>query len=238
MATLSILKIDEVTAGYGKAVVLENMSLEVKDGECHAVLGPNGAGKSTLLKTITGTVVPTAGEIKFLGESIKGMDTYKIARKGISLSPENRRLFPDLTVNENLTIATIFSDESRKEENLNFVYEIFPRLKERFSQKAGTMSGGEQQMLAIGRALMMDPKILLLDEPSMGLAQIIKEQIFNGIKKIRETGKTILLVEQDATMVMPIADKISIFEHGRIIFEGSSDELKNNDSIKSAYLGL
>lgn len=235
---MSILKIDEVTAGYGKAVVLENMSLEVKDGECHAVLGPNGAGKSTLLKTITGTVVPTAGEIKFLGESIKGMDTYKIARKGISLSPENRRLFPDLTVNENLTIATIFSDESRKEENLNFVYEIFPRLKERFSQKAGTMSGGEQQMLAIGRALMMDPKILLLDEPSMGLAQIIKEQIFNGIKKIRETGKTILLVEQDATMVMPIADKISIFEHGRIIFEGSSDELKNNDSIKSAYLGL
>ena len=235
---MSILKIDEVTAGYGKAVVLENMNLEVKDGECHAVLGPNGAGKSTLLKAITGTVIPTAGDIKFLGESIKGMDTFKIARKGVSLSPENRRLFPDLTVNENLTIATIFADESKKEETLNFVYEIFPRLKERITQKAGTMSGGEQQMLAVGRALMMDPKILLLDEPSMGLAQIIKEQIFNGIKKIKETGKTILIVEQDATMVMPIADKISIFEHGRIIFEGTSGELKNNDSIKSAYLGL
>lgn len=236
--TLSILSLKEITAGYGKAVVLENLSLNVKDGECHAVLGPNGAGKSTLLKAITGTVVPTAGEIKFLGEKINGMDTHKIARKGVSLSPENRRLFPDLTVNENLTIATIFADQSKSEENLNFVYEIFPRLKERASQKAGTMSGGEQQMLAVGRALMMNPKILLLDEPSMGLAQIIKEQIFNGIKKIKETGKTILIVEQDATMVMPIADKISIFEHGHIIFEGTSDELKNNDSIKSAYLGL
>jgi branched-chain amino acid transport system ATP-binding protein len=235
---LPMLDIKQITAGYGKATVLENLSLSVIEGQCHAVLGPNGAGKSTLLKSITGTVHPNIGQIIFKEKDISNEKTHNIARMGISLSPENRRLFRDLSVKENLEIATIYSINKNIKKNLDFVYQIFPRLKERINQKAGTMSGGEQQMLAIGRALMLEPEILLLDEPSMGLAHIIKEQIFEGIKKIKETGKTILIVEQDATMILPIADKISIFEHGNIVWEGNPSELSGNNSIKSAYLGL
>jgi len=235
---LSILKITDVVSGYGKAIVLDGLSLEVEEGKCHAVLGPNGSGKSTLLKTITGTLKPYKGEIYFKDSKITGMNTFKISRMGISLSPEGRRLFPDLTVKQNLEIATMFTQDKEKESKLEFVFNIFPRLKDRINQKAGTMSGGEQQMVAIARAIMIDPEILLLDEPSMGLAHIIKEQIFEGINKIKETGKTILIVEQDATMVMPISDSISILEHGRIKWSGNVSELENNDSLRNSYLGL
>jgi branched-chain amino acid transport system ATP-binding protein len=191
---LLILSLKNITAGYAKAVVLEDMNLDINEGECHAVLGPNGSGKSTLLKVITGSVFPAKGSIFFLGNEITGRKTFEIARMGVSLSPENRRLFPDLSVKENLEIAMVYESTKSKKNSMEFVFEIFPRLKERITQKAGTMSGGEQQMLAIGRAIMLNPKVLLLDEPSMGLAHVIKEQIFEGINKIRSTGKTILIV--------------------------------------------
>ena len=235
---LLILSLKNITAGYAKAVVLEDMNLDINEGECHAVLGPNGSGKSTLLKVITGSVFPAKGSIFFLGNEITGRKTFEIARMGVSLSPENRRLFPDLSVKENLEIAMVYESTKSKKNSMEFVFEIFPRLKERITQKAGTMSGGEQQMLAIGRAIMLNPKVLLLDEPSMGLAHVIKEQIFEGINKIRSTGKTILIVEQDATMVMPIANKISIFEHGKIKWEGNPKDLTKDNSIRNAYLGI
>ena len=239
MPTLSILELKNVISGYGSAIVLEDLSLSVEEGECLAVLGPNGAGKSTLLKTITGTVVPKSGEVIYLNENITGYDTYKITRKGVSLSPENRRLFRDLTVMENLELGGLYSQEKDSlSQEIKRVFEIFPRLEERKSQLANTMSGGEQQMVAIARAMTAKPKILLLDEPSMGLAHIIKEQIFEGIRKIKELGMTILIVEQDATMVMPIADKVAILEHGKILKEDTPENIQKDNYIRDAYLGV
>jgi len=236
---LSILELNQVTSGYGSAIVLEELSLTIEEGECLAVLGPNGAGKSTLLKTITGTVVPKKGTIHYLGEEITGLDTYKIVRKGISLSPENRRLFRDLSVMENLTLGGLYGQNKENiDQEIKRVFEIFPRLEERKSQLANTMSGGEQQMVAIARAMTSKPKILLLDEPSMGLAHIIKEQIFEGIQKIKELGMTILIVEQDATMVMPIADKVAILEHGKILKEDTPENIQKDNYIRDAYLGV
>lgn len=235
-----MLTLKNISVGYGKAIILEKLSLSVEKGLCYAVLGPNGAGKSTLLKSITGSLKLNEGMILYNNIEISKLPTYKISRLGIALAPEARRLFPDMTVKENLEIATYFRKKAAKEkgENYRFVYDIFPRLKDRENQKAGTMSGGEQQMLAIGRALMNSPDLLLLDEPSMGLAHIIKEQIFDGIEKIKKNGKTILIVEQDASMIMPIADKISILEHGKITWTGNSAEIENNNSLKSSYLGI
>ncbi|HOO31529.1 MAG TPA: ABC transporter ATP-binding protein [Thermotogota bacterium] len=236
---MSILELNQVTSGYGSAIVLEELSLTIEEGECLAVLGPNGAGKSTLLKTITGTVVPKKGTIHYLGEEITGLDTYKIVRKGISLSPENRRLFRDLSVMENLTLGGLYGQNKENiDQEIKRVFEIFPRLEERKSQLANTMSGGEQQMVAIARAMTSKPKILLLDEPSMGLAHIIKEQIFEGIQKIKELGMTILIVEQDATMVMPIADKVAILEHGKILKEDTPENIQKDNYIRDAYLGV
>ena len=236
---MSILKLSNVTSGYGSATVLEGLSLEIEEGQCLAVLGPNGAGKSTLLKTITGTVVPTKGKIEFFNEDITGMSTYKIVRKGISLSPENRRLFRDLSVMENLKLGGLYGhDKENLEREVEKVFEIFPRLAERKTQLANTMSGGEQQMVAIARAMTANPKILLLDEPSMGLAHIIKEQIFEGIQKIKKLGMTILIVEQDATMVMPIADKVAIIEHGKILKEDTPENILKDNYIRNAYLGV
>jgi len=236
---LSILKLSNVTSGYGSAIVLEGLSLDIEEGQCLAVLGPNGAGKSTLLKTITGTVVPTEGKIEFLKEDITGWSTYKIVRKGISLSPENRRLFRDLSVQENLKLGGLYAhDKEKLEQEIEKVYVIFPRLAERKTQLANTMSGGEQQMVAIARAMTANPKILLLDEPSMGLAHIIKEQIFEGIQKIKKLGMTILIVEQDATMVMPIADKVAILEHGNILKEDTPENILKDNYIRNAYLGV
>lgn len=236
---MSILKLSNVTSGYDSAIVLEELSLEIEEGQCLAVLGPNGAGKSTLLKTITGTVVPKKGKIEFLNEDITGMNTYKIVRKGISLSPENRRLFRDLSVMENLRLGGLYGhDKEELEREIEKVFVIFPRLAERKTQLANTMSGGEQQMVAIARAMTANPKILLLDEPSMGLAHIIKEQIFEGIQKIKKLGMTILIVEQDATMVMPIADKVAIIEHGKILKEDTPDNILKDNYIRNAYLGV
>ena len=236
---MSILKLTDVTSGYGSAIVLEGLSLEIEEGQCLAVLGPNGAGKSTLLKTITGTVVPKEGRIEFLNEDITGLNTYKIARKGISLSPENRRLFRDLSVQENLKLGGLYGhDKEDLEREIEKVFVIFPRLAERKTQLANTMSGGEQQMVAIARAMTANPKILLLDEPSMGLAHIIKEQIFEGIQKIKKLGMTILIVEQDATMVMPIADKVAIIEHGKILKEDTPENILKDNYIRNAYLGV
>ncbi|MEA1884117.1 MAG: ABC transporter ATP-binding protein [Thermotogota bacterium] len=236
---MSILKLTNVTSGYGSAIVLEGLSLEIEEGQCLAVLGPNGAGKSTLLKTITGTVVPTEGKIEFCNEDITGLSTYKIVRKGISLSPENRCLFRDLSVQENLMLGGLYGhDKEDLEREIEKVFEIFPRLAERKTQLANTMSGGEQQMVAIARAMTANPKILLLDEPSMGLAHIIKEQIFEGIQKIKKLDMTILIVEQDATMVMPIADKVAIIEHGKILKEDTPENIRKDNYIRNAYLGV
>ncbi len=236
---MSILELKNVMAGYGSAVVLEDLSLHIEEGECLAVLGPNGAGKSTLLKAITGTVTPKSGEIIFSGENIAGLETFKITRKGISLSPENRRLFKDLTVMENLELGGLYSQENEAlAGEIDRIFKIFPRLAERKSQLANTMSGGEQQMVAIARAMASKPRILLLDEPSMGLAHIIKEQIFEGIKKIKELGMTILIVEQDATMVMPIANRVAILEHGRILKEDTPENIQKDNYIRDAYLGV
>ncbi len=236
---MSILELNKITSGYGSAIVLEELSLKIEEGECLAVLGPNGAGKSTLLKTITGTVVPKEGTIHYIDEDITGLETYKIVRKGISLSPENRRLFRDLSVMENLTLGGIYSqNKDNIDQDIKRVFKIFPRLEERKSQLANTMSGGEQQMVAIARAMTSKPKILLLDEPSMGLAHIIKEQIFEGIQKIKELGMTILIVEQDATMVMPIANKVAILEHGKILKEDTPENILKDNYIRDAYLGV
>ncbi|HPE68315.1 MAG TPA: ABC transporter ATP-binding protein [Thermotogota bacterium] len=233
------LELQHVMAGYGKAIVLEDVCLALEEGKCLAVLGPNGAGKSTLLKTITATLHPLKGKVFFFSQEITRKRTFEIARMGMALSPENRRLFPDLSVRENLLAGAMYgpSAESHQRE-MQRVFAIFPRLEERQEQLAKTMSGGEQQMVAIARAMMLAPKVLLLDEPSMGLAHIVKEQIFEGIEKIKRTGKTILIVEQDATMVLPIADHVAILEHGNVVWNGSPDQIRKDKKIMKAYMGV
>jgi len=235
----NLLEIKKVYHYYGKARALEEINLKVENQSLDSVIGPNGAGKSTLLRVISGLEEPDRGKIEFLGERIDDMKAYKIAKKGISHCPERRRLFYDMTVAENLRLgAYSLRDMKKYNELLDFIYEIFPRLKERLKQRAGTLSGGEQQMLAIARAIMSNPKLLLMDEPSLGLAPKVKKSIFDAIEKIKKEGTTTLLVEQDAVLAMDVSQNIHVLEEGKIEMRGTKEELKREPRIKQVYLGI
>ncbi|MBO4819787.1 MAG: ABC transporter ATP-binding protein [Firmicutes bacterium] len=231
-----LLKIDNINVYYGSIHAIRNVSFHVDEGEIVTLIGANGAGKSTTLNCIAGLLHSDTGDIVFNGESLKKVPGYKIVNKGLSLVPEGRRIFLQMTVEENLQMGA-YSNPSGEAESKERVFELFPRLKERRSQIAGTLSGGEQQMLAMGRALMSKPKLMMLDEPSMGLSPILVEQIFDIIKNLNDAGTTILLVEQNAAAALDVADRAYVMETSRIVMEGNASELKESDKIRSAYLG-
>lgn len=234
-----LLELSKVYHYYGQARALEEINLTVEEGSLIAVIGPNGAGKSTLLRVISGLEEPDRGKVTFLGERIDGLKAHKIANMGIAHCPERRRLFYDMTVLENLKLGgKVIKNRETLKEQLDFVYEIFPRLEERKRQRAGTLSGGEQQMLALGRSIMSNPKLLLLDEPSLGLAPKIKKKIFDAIQKIKSEGTTTLLVEQDAVLAMNVSDYIHVLEEGKIEMRGTKEELEKEPRVKKVYLGI
>ncbi|WP_412758430.1 ABC transporter ATP-binding protein [Mitsuokella multacida] len=233
-----MLKIDNIDVYYGAIHALKGISLEVKEGEIVTLIGANGAGKSTTLRTISGLLKPKTGSITFLGQNIEGVRAHEIVKKGISQVPEGRRVFAEMTVMENLDLgAFVRKDKAGIQQDLKHVFELFPRLEERKNQSAGTLSGGEQQMLAMGRALMSRPKLLLLDEPSMGLAPLLIKEIFNIIVDINKSGTTVLLVEQNANMALSIANRAYVLETGRITLSGSAKELAASEDVRKAYLG-
>ena len=234
----AMLEIDNINVYYGAIHAIKGISLTVSEGEIVTLIGANGAGKSTTLRTISGLLTPKGGGIKFLGETISGIPAQDIVRAGISQVPEGRRIFANMTVMENLELgAYIRSDKAGIEQDYQMVFERFPRLAERKTQQAGTLSGGEQQMLAMGRALMSRPKLLLLDEPSMGLAPLLIREIFNIIVDINKAGTTVLLVEQNANMALSIANRAYVLETGRITLSGDAQELAASEDIRRAYLG-
>ena len=234
-----LLEMKKVYHYYEKAKALEEVNLKIEKGTLDAVIGPNGAGKSTLLRVISGLEEPDRGKVEFLGERIDGMSPHKVAKRGIAHCPERRRLFYDMTVMENLELgAYTLKNKSKMIELLDFVFEIFPRLKERRKQRAGTLSGGEQQMLAIGRAIMANPKLLLMDEPSLGLAPKIKDKIFEAIQTVKKEGTTTLLVEQDAVLAMEVGETIHLLEEGKIEMRGTKEQLMREPRIKKVYLGI
>jgi branched-chain amino acid transport system ATP-binding protein len=233
-----LLEIRELSVSYGKAMALENVSLRVAEGEFVAVLGPNGAGKSTLLKAISRSQ-PSTGVLELRGESLQRYPAHAVVGKGICHCPEGRRLFPELTVLKNLMLgAYLRRDKAAIEADLEQVYHLFPILQERAAQVVSTLSGGQQQMVAIGRALMGKPALLLLDEPSVGIAHRLKMEIFGAIKRIQKSGTAILMAEQDAQSALRIADRVYVLEHGRVGREGTSAELAVDDYIRQAYLGV
>ena len=233
-----ILSVQNVSKSFGTDEILKNVSFHIEDHEKAAVVGINGAGKSTLLNTITGLVHGSQGSIEFQGKNIFNMAPHKIVGMGISMSPEGREIFPALSVQENLRLgAYIRKDTAGIDSAYQRVYDLFPRLKERVNQSAGTLSGGEQQMLAIGRALMSDPQLLLLDEPSLGLAPNLVLLIFDLIKSINQQGTSILLIEQNANMALSIAHRAYVMETGTITLSGDAQQLKNDDKVRKAYLG-
>ena len=233
----TVLTVDNINVYYGAIHALKGISLDVNRGEIVTLIGANGAGKSTTLHTISGLLRSKTGDIEFLESSISHVPAHKIVSMGISHVPEGRRIFQGLTVQENLEMGAFVTKKDRIAHNLEYVYEQFPRLKERTSQIAGTLSGGEQQMLAMGRALMSDPELLMLDEPSMGLAPILVDQIFEIIVNLNKAGTTILLVEQNAQMALSVADRAYVIETGRITLSGTGKELAQSDEVKKAYLG-
>jgi len=233
-----MLELDDVHVFYGNIAAVQGLSLTVNDGEIVTLIGSNGAGKSTTLRTISGLLRPKQGRITFLGRQLNGVEGHDVVARGITHSPEGRRIFPRMTVDENLDLgAFLRTDKSEVEQDRQRVLELFPRLAERLSQKAGTMSGGEQQMLAVGRALMGRPKLLLLDEPSMGLAPVLVDLIFDTIATIRQQGTTILLVEQNALAALRIADRAYVLESGSLKLQGSAAELARDSEVVNAYLG-
>ena len=232
----NILEIKDLQVRYGGIEAVKGISLEVPEGEIVTLIGANGAGKSSTLRTIAGLVKPAAGSIYFNGEDITGMDANEIVKRGITLVPEGRRIFPDMTVLENLKIGAYLRNDDLTED-LEWVFSLFPRLKERSWQAGGTLSGGEQQMLAVGRALMSRPKVIMMDEPSLGLAPIIVKGIFDIIKEINKQGVTVLLIEQNANMALKTADIGYVMETGRITLQGTGAELLTNEAVKAAYLG-
>lgn len=233
-----MLKINQLSAAYGKAMALENISLEIKPGELVAVLGPNGAGKSTLLKVIS-RAITSQGQLDFNGKSLHDYPTEAVVGLGICHCPEGRRLFTELTVTKNLLLgAYLRNNKAEVEKDLARVYELFPILAERGAQIVSTLSGGQQQMVAIGRALMGAPKLLLLDEPSVGIAHRLKMEIFNAIRQIRDSGVAILMAEQDAQSALQIADRAYVLEHGHVAQEGSAKALASDDRIRKIYLGV
>jgi len=234
-----MLELKSVDAGYASFQALFGVSLNVEAGEAVGVIGPNGAGKTTLMRVISGLIRPTKGSIAMEGTDVLATPPHKIIELGIAHVPENRRLFPRLTVEDNLKMGAFTRAARPKfEQRREFVFDLFPRLKERRGQFAGTMSGGEQQMCAIGRALMSDPKLLLLDEPSAGLAPVVVQQVFELVKRIRASGLTVLIVEQNVKQVLRVVDRAYLLEAGSIRISGTSAELLESDTIKQAYLGV
>ena len=233
-----ILHVKNLFVSYGGINALRGVSVDVEQGQIVSLIGANGAGKSTLLRTISGLVKAQSGSIEFRGEEISGNAIDSICKKGIALVPEGRHVFTDLTVAENLKIgAYLRHDKEEIQKDTDWVYELFPRLKERSWQYAGTLSGGEQQMLAVGRALMSRPRLMMMDEPSLGLAPLIVQQIFGIIEEIKKRGVTILLIEQNANMALKIADNAYVLETGEITLQGSGAELLQNEKVREAYLG-
>ncbi len=233
-----MLEVSKLNAGYGEVQVLWNVGLKVKRGEIVSLIGANGAGKTTTLKSIMGIIRPFSGTIRLNGMEIMGLPTHDIVRKGIALVPEGRHLFPKMTVIENLRMGAYAVDDSKYKDLLERVFQIFPVLRERKDQLASTLSGGEQQMLAIARGLMSDPKLLMLDEPSLGLAPKIVKKVMKVVSEIRDEGVTVLLVEQNAKMSLEISDRGYVLETGKVVLEGTSEELLRNEHVRKAYLGL
>jgi branched-chain amino acid transport system ATP-binding protein len=234
-----VLTLEQVAAGYGSFQALFDVSLEVQAGEAVAVIGPNGAGKTTLLRVISKLIEVSAGEVRFEGESLNPVPAHRVIELGISHVPENRRLFPRLSVEDNLRIGAYTpAARARFAERLAHVFELFPRLAERRTQMAGTLSGGEQQMCAIGRGLMSGPKLLLLDEPSAGLAPVIVQQVFELVDRIRAEGFTVLIVEQNIRQVLQVVDRAYLLETGQIKLSGTAEQLLASDDIRRAYIGL
>ena len=231
-----MFEIKNLIVNYGGIEAVKNISFKVEDGSIVTLIGANGAGKSTTLRTISGLVKPRSGSITFNGEDITGKDPTSVVSRGITMVPEGRKIFPDLTVLENLRIGAYLRKDNL-DSDIEWVYSLFPRLKERNWQYGGTLSGGEQQMLAVGRALMSRPKLMMMDEPSLGLAPLVVKDIFSIIRKINEEGVTILLVEQNANMALQVADMAYVMETGRITISGPGRELMANEEIKKAYLG-
>ncbi|MBD3878932.1 MAG: ABC transporter ATP-binding protein [Quinella sp. 1Q5] len=235
---MAMLEVKDINVYYGAIHAIKGISLAVEEGEIVTLIGANGAGKSTTLRTISGLLKPKTGEISFLGKNIAGMPAHKIVREGISQVPEGRRIFAEMTVQENLELGAFTRTDTEEIQNdFKMVFGRFPRLEERKSQLAGTLSGGEQQMLAMGRALMSRPKLLLLDEPSMGLAPLLIREIFSIIADINKTGTTVLLVEQNANMALSIANRAYVLETGRITISGDAKKLAASEDIRKAYLG-
>ncbi len=233
-----MLRIEHLTCHYGVIRALNDVTITVGDEGIYAVVGANGAGKTTLINSIVGLVRPTSGSIQYQGEELTVLPPHEIIKRGIALCPEGRKIFKTVTVLENLYAgAYTLKDKKIIQDNIESVFELFPRIKERQKQVAGTLSGGEQQMLAIGRALMSNPKLLLLDEPSMGLAPILVEQIFSTIVEMNKEGTTILLVEQNAQMALSVAKRAYVLEMGRIAMQGEASALADNEEVKRAYLG-
>ncbi|MDM8313186.1 MAG: ABC transporter ATP-binding protein [Clostridium cadaveris] len=231
-----MLNLENLSVSYGGIKAVKGINLEVPEGKVVTLIGANGAGKSTILRSIVGLVKTAGGSIKFDGEEIVGKSTNEIVEKGITLVPEGRRVFPNLTVSENLRVGAYMRKDSL-DDDIKWIYELFPRLQERSWQMAGTLSGGEQQMLAVGRALMSRPKLIMMDEPSLGLAPLVVQGIFEIIKKINKEGVTILLIEQNANLALKTADIGYVMETGNITLKGTGRELLNNESVKAAYLG-
>lgn len=232
----NILEIKDLSVNFGGIKAVDGISMQVPEGKIITLIGANGAGKSTILRSVSGIVKPQHGDIVFDGESIFGKTPDAIVSKGITLVPEGRRVFPNLTVLENLKIGA-YLRKDKLDDDIEYIYSLFPRLKERNWQLAGTLSGGEQQMLAVGRALMSKPRLIMMDEPSLGLAPLVVKDIFEIIKTINESGITVLLNEQNANMALKIADLGYVIETGRIILTGTGEELLSNESVKEAYLG-
>jgi branched-chain amino acid transport system ATP-binding protein len=233
-----LLRVEDLSAGYGDVQVLRQLTMEVEEGQIVALIGANGAGKTTTLKTVSGLIRPRQGKILFDGQPLHQWPSQRIVKSGLIHVPEGRNLFSDMTVLENLQLGAFRRGRRDRNQTLKHVFELFPRLAERKSQMAGTLSGGEQQMLAIGRALMSQPRLLMLDEPSLGLAPLIVLNIFEIIREVREAGTTILIVEQNAVQTLAMADWGYVLENGEIVLDGSGKELLANEQIRTAYLGL
>jgi branched-chain amino acid transport system ATP-binding protein len=235
---MSMISIKNLSAGYGFVEVLRDISLDISAGEIVAVLGSNGVGKTTLNNTLSGLITPKSGEIYFENELISGRPPEEIVDFGLIHVPEGRKLFPNLTVRDNLELGSYRRGKSERSQSLEMVLETFPKLRERISQLAGTLSGGEQQMVAIGRGLMSNPRLLILDEPSLGLSPLLVEQMFDLIKRINSKGLTILLVEQNVMQSLTIADRAYVIDEGKVSLSGTAEDLRNNAELKKSYLGL
>ena len=234
-----MLDVNNLSAGYGKLPVLKDIALTVNTGEFVALIGPNGVGKTTLMRSISGILPPTTGSVNFLGKDITGMDAFRVNREGLSFITESGDLFAGMKVSENLNLgAYTMKDKGAVDRQREKIYELFPRLKERSSQLAGTLSGGERKMLSIARGLMCNPKLVMVDEPSGGLAPNLVLDVFKSLKHLSETGVTILLVEQNVNSTLKIVDRAYVLEQGRIILEGPADTLAGNDHVRNSYLGL